>query len=199
MSGLTIYARTNLFRGRNVAVLLAMLAHYDVKVHTEDRDGATYVSILGNDSDTGDFPDKLCVSDEMREFSDTMAELFRFNKQDVVAMPDEDLFNELRKMCDLHGKHASDEDIETLMTLVRSDDPEDIDIDFGELVAPFVDEGEVLVLHMAGMEGNNRGPRSVFGYSKALINTGESVRVDLYDIYKLAKLKFGIDPTVVGP
>lgn len=196
MSQVICYARTNYFRTRNLAVLLALLKPYDVVVDEIEENGEKLISITAN-GDCGDFPNRLAVSEEMREFSDELAESYRFNKIRVEEMADGQLFDEIRKSCDLNGKHASDEDIETLMKLVRSDNPDDIEIDFGELVAPFIADGEVMVMNEVGMEGRQL-PMYVFGHARALINTGEEVQIDLYDVEALAEFKFGIKPRRVG-
>jgi len=196
MSQMSVYARTNYFRTRDLGGLLAILKPYDVVVDQVEKDGVTFVAITGNDGD-GDFPNRMRVSDEMSEFADQLAESYRFDKIDVNEMDSGDLFDSVQKMCSLHGKHASDEDIQTLVTLVKADEPDDIEIDFGLEVSHFLADGEVMVMYAVGMEGR-RLPHSVFGSCRAFTNKGLECEIDLYDIEKKVEDRLCITPRRVG-
>lgn len=198
MSGMQIFARTNHFRVRNLDTLVAMLKHFDITVHEDSSGDAPRVTLVGNDGDTGDFPTTLQVSEEMLEFAFSAIDRNAADGVDVAQMSEEEMIDDLRKRCDLEGFTASKQDLELIAMIVRADDPEHVEIDFGSLIAPYIADGEVAVIHQAGMEGNMNGPRSVFGYSIALINSGDRVAVDLYDVYKLAEQKFGVMPRYVG-
>lgn len=198
MSGLQVFARTNHFRVRDLDVLEALLKGYEVKLYKDTEGDAPRATIVGNDGDTGDFPSRLQPTDELFEFAVSVRERYENDKVDVALKTDEELLDELRRRCDLEGFTASKHDLEQIIMIVRAEDPEEVEIDFASLVAPFIADGEVMVLHVAGMEGNLSGPRSVFGHAEALINTGEKLTIDIYDIYKQAEQKFGIKPRYVG-
>jgi sugar phosphate isomerase/epimerase len=68
-----------------------------------------------------------------------------------------------------------------------SDDEEQPEVyDPVEELAPLLAEGEVMVLMEAGHEKH----RYASGWARAFDRSGESVAVNLYDIYKLAEQKF---------
>lgn len=65
------------------------------------------------------------------------------------------------------------------------------DLDFLEILAAHLADGEVAVVQIAGGEGS----RSVSGAAIAFTNTDDRVVIDLDDIYQLAKDRFGVEPT----
>ena len=74
----------------------------------------------------------------------------------------------------------------------EDEDGEDYkDIDFVDELAPHLADGEVAVLMTAGSEKL----RYVTGCAVAVKNDGSYVSIDIDDIYNLAFLKWGIEPT----
>lgn len=70
-------------------------------------------------------------------------------------------------------------------------DDEPVDIDLEAELAEHLQEGEVAILMQCGAEKL----RYVSGYAIAVNHLGETVSVCLAEIYKLAKAKFGTEPT----
>lgn len=94
-----------------------------------------------------------------------------------------------------------EENGETLYALGSNDDggdwpsynsETDEDIDFMEVLAPLVADGEVVVFQCSGAEKL----RYIGGHAIAFNNQREYVCVNLDDIYQLAKNKFNVEPTV---
>lgn len=196
MSNLSVIARTNVFRVRNLDILLNILQHYDVRVEKEVVDGQQAIIIFAK-TDTGEFPTHLRVSDEMYAFAIGATESLAADF-DIASMTDEQLLDELHRRVEIEGMIASSEDLETISTIVRAENPDDIELDFGALVAPYIEDGEVMVMYAVGYDGSQRMPRSVFAFSRAFINTGEYVEVDLYDLEDRARERFGILPRRIG-
>lgn len=194
MSQLTIFALTNYFQVKHPDAFRAAMKQYDVKVHEKiSENGTALFSLAGNDGDTGDFPDRLAVSDELYAFAHGAMETFKFHQQDVASMSDAELHSELHDRCELLGYTASGEDMDDIMALVRAKDIDDVVIDFGDLISRYLADGQVVVMTTVGGEGKLRGMRSVFGYARALNSAGESVELDLNSIMDLAAQRFGVD------
>jgi hypothetical protein len=67
----------------------------------------------------------------------------------------------------------------------------DIELDIGQMIMPFVAEGEVLVMMDCGSEGH----RYVGGWAQAWLRRGDTsdmVAIGLHSIYELASHRFGI-------
>jgi hypothetical protein len=65
----------------------------------------------------------------------------------------------------------------------------DVDLDLVDFISPHLPEGEVVVLMGVSFERASCGAGAT-----AFDHTGESVLLQLHDIYELAKDKFGVDP-----
>ena len=69
-------------------------------------------------------------------------------------------------------------------------DPETMkDIDFGRLLAQHLAPGQIAIL----MEIGHERMCYLGGYAVAINSEGRQVSISLYDIYKLARKKFGVD------
>lgn len=194
MSQLTMFAVTNYFQVKDPDVFRAATKEYEVKVlEKTSEDGSIKFRLIGNDGDTGDFPDRLAVSDELYGFAHGAVETFKFHQQDVASLTDEALLKALEDRCELLGYTASGDDMEDILALIRADDIDDVEIDFGKRVARHLAEGQVMVMTTVGAQGSLRGVQSAFGFACALNSAGECVSIDLNSIVAEASKAFGVD------
>ena len=132
-----------------------------------------------------------------------MANFYGTARTNYFKVKDEEKFKEfVNSMPDLHliedgegrfGFYSESPDSGCFPSSYWDDETdEDIDIDIVGETAEHLAEGEVAIFMEAGAEKC----RYINGWATAVNHTGEYVNISLMDIYKLAKEKFGIKPTL---
>lgn len=190
MQGLS---RTNYFRVKDAAMFQSVMARFDVTVvknEAEDLFG------IISDTDHGGFPSQYVFQDDHLEFFlDTAEAGFPFlvsDREALVAHMTAAAANAGITICDVDMDQACDVISTAQGRTLDGDDFYDVDVEFCYLLTNFLVDGEILVYTCTGYDKGRYG----WGCSVAIrAGDNESIRIDIGDIYDLAKQKFGTTPT----
>lgn len=166
-------ARSNYFRVKNAEHFKSFIEEYvpelEVEIETAGANAGTVMLMVSSDSDSGGWP--TFSSDLPANINDLAKEWSSIESIDQLSSK---------------GLSKDQDEDET-----EEEEGEEQAYDLPVLISPFLVEGEIVVMMEAGAEKL----RYITGEALAFDHTGEVVQVSLRDIYKLAKEKFGKDPS----
>lgn len=179
-------SRTNYFEVKSVEAFEKEMALYEVTVIYKDVEDKKLVGVYSMTEDGG-WPTLEQLPESVEEVVQDVlnrAEEYEFdaaeNTEDLVAQTSE-----------LLSITLTDKEKEQAIEVLKSGEGDQRDIDFDEIIAKHLVDGEVAVLMSAGHEK----ARYVSGYATAIRNDFKHVSIVLSDIYELAAEKLGKLPT----
>lgn len=179
-------SRTNYFEVKSLEAFEKEMALYEVTVIYKDVGDKKLVGVYSVTEDGG-WP-------TLEQLPEAVEEVV----QDVLKRAEEyefDATENTEELVEKSAEHLSitltDGEKEHAVEVLKSGEGDQRDIDFDEIVANHLVDGEVAVLMSAGHEK----ARYVSGYATAIRNDCEHVSIVLSDIYELAAEKLGKLPT----
>lgn len=166
-------ARSNYFRVKNAEIFKSFIEEYvpelEVQIETVGANAGAVMLMVGPDSDSGGWP--TFTSDLPANINDLAKEWASIESIDQLSSKG-------------LSKDSGEDEID-------EEGAEEQEYDLPALICPFLVDWEIVVMMEAGAERL----KYITGEALAFDHTGQMVQVSLRDIYKLAKEKFGTEPS----